>query len=71
VRTREHGQRSPRALGVILMLAGAGFILRNLTLTLVLVLAPAYSSDVLLAPTFVAGLSLTFRLLVKGVDVAR
>jgi hypothetical protein len=57
----------PRALGVLLMIAGAGFVIKNLTL----VLTPAYSSDLFVAPMFLAGLSLTAWFLVKGVDVPR
>jgi hypothetical protein len=57
----------PRILGVLMMLAGLGFILRNF----VLVLAPAYVSNVFLVPMFVSGLSLTLWMLVKGVDVAK
>lgn len=49
------------------MLAGAGFIVRNF----VMVLKPAYASDIFLAPMFVAGLSLMLWMLVKGVDVAK
>ena len=57
----------PRALGVLFAIAGLGFITRNLAL----VLAPAYASDLLLAPMFVAVLSMTLWLLVRGIDVAR
>jgi hypothetical protein len=57
----------PRALGVLLALAGVGFITKNLAL----VLAPAYASDALLLPMFLAGVSLTVWLLVKGVDVSK
>ena len=57
----------PRALGVLLGIAGAGFVARTFTL----VLAPAYSSELLLAPMFLAMASLTGWLLVKGVDVAK
>ena len=57
----------PKFLGALLMLAGLGFIAKTFTL----VLAPAYSSSVLLAPMFLAGFSLTIWLLVKGLDVAR
>ena len=57
----------PRALGVLFAIAGLGFVARNL----VLVLAPAYASDLLLAPMFVAVLSMTLWLLVRGIDVAR
>jgi len=57
----------PRALGVLMMLAGLGFIARNF----VLVLAPAYVSDLFLVPMFVSGLSLMLWMLLKGVDVPR
>jgi hypothetical protein len=57
----------PKALGAIVAAAGLGFIAKSLTL----VLAPAYSSGLLLAPMFLAGLSLTLWLFVKGVDVER
>lgn len=55
----------PKALGALLALAGLGFIVSNF----VVVLAPAYASDALLLPMFLAGLSMTVWLLVKGVDV--
>ena len=55
----------PKALGALLTLAGFGFITRNFAL----VLAPAYASSFLLLPMFLAGVSLTAWLLVKGVDV--
>ena len=55
----------PKVLGVLLMIGGAGFILRSLTY----ILAPAYSSSVMLIPMAIAGIPLTFWLLVKGVDV--
>ena len=57
----------PKALGAVLALAGIGFIVSNF----VQVLAPAYASDLLLLPMFVAGVSMTAWFLVKGVDVAR
>lgn len=57
----------PRFLGALLMLAGLGFITRNF----VLVLAPAYVSNLFLAPMFFAGASLTLWMLLKGVDVAK
>jgi hypothetical protein len=56
----------PKALGILLMIGGAGFILRGVTY----VLAPAYGSFVMLLPMAVAGIPLTFWLLVKGVDRA-
>lgn len=54
----------PAVLGILLMAGGLGFILQNLTL----VLAPAYSSNLFLAPMSIAGLSLIVWLLVKGID---
>jgi hypothetical protein len=57
----------PRALGILMMLAGLGFITRNF----VLVLGPAYLSNIFLVPMFLAGLSLTLWMLIKGVDVAK
>lgn len=57
----------PRLLGALLMLAGLGFIARNF----VLVLAPAYLSNLFLVPMFFAGASLTLWMLIKGVDVRK
>ena len=57
----------PRVLGVLLGLAGLGFVTRNF----LLVLAPAYASDFFLLPMFLAGLALTVWLLVKGVDIPK
>jgi hypothetical protein len=57
----------PKLIGALLMLGGGAFITKNVTL----VLAPAYSSDLMLAAMFPAGLALTFWMLVKGVDVAK
>ena len=57
----------PKILGVLLMIAGAGFIAKSFTLVLI----PRYSSNLFLAPMFVAGLPLMIWLLVKGVDVER
>lgn len=54
-----------KTIGALLMIAGCGFVAKNFTL----VLAPSYSSDLLLAPMFVANVLLTFWMLVKGVDV--
>jgi Domain of unknown function (DUF4386) len=56
----------PRFIGVILSIAGASFVVKTFTL----VLAPAYSSDVLLLPMFLALVVMTVWFLVKGVDVA-
>jgi len=57
----------PRVLGVLLMLGGLGFVTKNLAL----VLTPAYASNVLLLPMFLAGVSLTAWFLMKGVDVPK
>jgi len=57
----------PRFLGVLLMLAGLGFIMKNFALVLV----PAYASDAFLLPMFVAGVALTVWLLVRGIDVPK
>lgn len=57
----------PKFLGVLLALAGLGFIIKNFAL----VLAPAYPSDFFLLPMPLAGLSLTAWFLVKGVDVPK
>jgi hypothetical protein len=57
----------PKFLGVLLALAGLGFIINNF----MLVLAPAYTSHFLLIPVSIAVLSLTLWLLVKGVDVKK
>ncbi|HEX9940943.1 MAG TPA: DUF4386 domain-containing protein [Thermoanaerobaculia bacterium] len=57
----------PRFLGVLMVLAGLGFVTKNFAL----VLAPAYASDVLLLPMFLAAVSLTVWFLVRGVDVAK
>ncbi len=57
----------PKFLGVLMALAGLGFILKNFTL----VLAPAYASDFLLLAMPIGGLALMLWLLVKGVDVPK
>jgi hypothetical protein len=57
----------PRILGVLLMIAGVGFVLKNLTY----VLAPRFSSDLFVIPMSIAGLVLTVWFLVKGVDIAK
>jgi hypothetical protein len=57
----------PKALGALLALAGLGFIASNI----VLVLAPAYASSLLLLPMFLAVVSMTVWLLVRGVDVQK
>jgi hypothetical protein len=57
----------PKALGVLLALAGLGFITKNF----VLVLAPVYASDLFLLPMSLTVVSLTVWLLVRGVDVPK
>ena len=57
----------PKFLGALLALAGAGFVAKNFAL----LLAPAYASDYLLLPMFLAVISLAVWFLVKGVDVAK
>ena len=56
----------PKIIGALAVLAGLGFVLHDFSL----VLAPSFSSPLLLAPMFLAALSLTGWLLVKGVDAA-
>jgi hypothetical protein len=57
----------PSLLGVLMIIAGSAFVVRNF----VFVLAPAYASDLFLAPMFLAAVSLTGWFLVKGVDVPK
>lgn len=57
----------PKFLGVLLGLAGAGFVIQNS----LLVLAPRFVSPLLLLPMFLACASLTVWFLAKGLDVAR
>ena len=57
----------PRFLGVLMMVSGVGFILKNF----LFLLAPRYASNLLLMPVALAGIALTFWFLVKGVDVPR
>jgi hypothetical protein len=54
----------PSFLGVLMVLAGLGFVAKNITY----VLAPAYSSTLLLAPMFLSFVVLTIWMLLKGVD---
>ena len=56
----------PKVLGILLIVGGAGFIANNLAF----VLAPAYASDFLALPMFLAALSLTVWFLAKGVNRA-
>ncbi len=57
----------PKFLGVLMAIGGIGFVVRNF----LLILAPAYASDVLLMLMFPGGLIMTVWLLVKGVDVPK
>jgi Domain of unknown function (DUF4386) len=57
----------PRVLGVLMGIGGIGFVLRNF----LMVLAPAYAYDALLALIFPGALLLTVWLLVKGVDIPK
>jgi hypothetical protein len=57
----------PKFLGVLMVIGGAGFVLRNFAL----ILAPAYASDALLALMFPGGLLLTAWLLIRGVNVTK
>jgi hypothetical protein len=54
----------PRFLGALMAVAGLGFFAKNLTK----LLAPAYSSDLLLAPMFLNVVALAIWMLVRGVD---
>jgi hypothetical protein len=56
----------PRFLGLIMVVAGLGFVAKNITK----VLAPGYSSDLLLAPMFFNVLAVAIWMLAKGVDRA-
>jgi hypothetical protein len=55
----------PRILGVLMGLAGLGFVARNV----VVVLAPEAAPDYFLLPMFVGGVALTAWMLIKGVNV--
>jgi hypothetical protein len=54
----------PRLLGLLMAAAGLAFVAKTITQ----VLAPAYSSDVLLAPMFLNTLILAIWMLARGVD---
>jgi Domain of unknown function (DUF4386) len=54
----------PRLLGLVMTAAGLGFVAKTLTL----VLAPVYSSDLLVAPMFLNTLVLAIWMLARGVD---
>jgi Domain of unknown function (DUF4386) len=57
----------PKLIGVLMAIGGSGFVVRNF----LLVLAPAYASDVFLMLLFPGGLLLMGWLLIRGVDVAK
>jgi hypothetical protein len=57
----------PRFIGVLSALVGVVFVVKNFTL----VLAPAYSSDLLLIPAPITVLVLSVWFLSKGVDVVK
>jgi len=57
----------PKFLGILMAIGGIGFVVRNF----LLILAPAYASDVLLMLMFPGGLAMTIWLLVKGVNVEK
>ena len=57
----------PKFIGVLLALAGLGFVAQNF----LVVLAPRYASNAFLFPTFLAVVTLTGWFLVKGVDVRK
>jgi hypothetical protein len=54
----------PKVLGILFMIGGAGFFLRSATY----LLAPAYSSALLLLPMALAGIPMMIWLLARGVD---
>ena len=57
----------PKFLAVLMAIGGIGFVVRNF----LLILAPAYASDVMLMLMFPGGLIMTVWLLVKGVNVQK
>lgn len=57
----------PKFLGVLMGIGGLGFVVRNF----LLILAPAYASDLFLMLMIPGGLVMTVWLLVKGVDLAK
>ena len=57
----------PRILGVLFIIGGAGFFLRSATY----LLAPKYSSPLLLMPMALAGIPMMVWLLLRGIDPAR
>ena len=57
----------PRLLGILLAMAGLGFVIQNFAL----ILAPAYASQFLVLPMMVGAVLLTVWLLAKGVDLRK
>ena len=57
----------PRILGILFIIGGAGFVLRSATY----LLAPRYSSPVLLLPIALAGIPTMVWLLFRGIDPSR
>ena len=57
----------PPVIGILVMLAASGFIVKAFTA----VLAPAYSSPLLLAPAGISFLVLSCWLVLKGIDTSR
>jgi len=57
----------PRLLGILFIIGGAGFFLRSITY----IVAPSYSSPLLLLPLAVAGIPLMLWLLFRGIDPQR
>jgi Domain of unknown function (DUF4386) len=57
----------PRIFGILFIIGGAGFFLRSATY----LLAPQYSSPVLLIPMAIAGIPMMAWLLFRGIDPAR
>jgi len=62
-----HSGYLPKLIGILMAIGGFGFVLRNF----LLVLAPAYASDVLLTLLFPGGLLLMVWLLIRGVNIAK
>jgi Domain of unknown function (DUF4386) len=60
-----HSGYLPKFLGVLMAIGGGGFVVRNV----LLILAPAYASRLLLVLMLPGGLLLTVWLLAKGVDI--
>ncbi len=57
----------PKFLGILFMIGGSLFVIRNF----MLVLKPAYASGLLLIPTLLGMLSLSIWFIIKGVDLEK